>query len=142
MLWSADAGASIFDSVYEKKKPKKNQKYLIFEEKQKVEQGFNEIWTVITHDEKKKQILRNLQPFLIEFKKRIQASIHNFLYAKNQLVTEIGLLSNLIDTEILGKFLAEDVTKALLWIESKKHEKELSIESVFELQNQSSEFIK
>ena len=38
LLWSASTNSSLFNLSYVKKTPKKNQKYLIYEEQQKAQQ--------------------------------------------------------------------------------------------------------
>lgn len=135
LIWSANSGRSLFDLLHEKKKLKKNQKYLLYEEKQKSEQGLNDIWSTITPDENKKAILSAIQPILVEFKKNINNKIHEFLKVKNELLLEVTMLGNLIDNEILTKFYPEDLAKVLLWIDSKSDEKELSMTSVFDIKD-------
>ena len=69
-------------------------------------------------DEDKKKMLQVLQPFFVAAKNNIQKKINNFLMAKNELVTEVSLLANLIHNEILPKLWGTDISKALLWIET------------------------
>lgn len=134
LMWSAESGRSLFNSICEKKKPKKNQKYLIYEQKQKIEQGLNDIWSVITPDEDKKSFLVSIQPFLINFKQRVQTRVEGLLRAKNELVQEIKTLGNFLETQVVPKFWPRDVARLMLWVDSKKHEKELSTLLVFGVQ--------
>jgi len=135
LLWSAKSGKSLFDSVYEKKRTKKNQKYLIHEQKQKTQQELNDIWSVIAPDEKKKAFLVSIQPIVIEFKKQVQDKVKEFIEAKNRLMLEISKLRYYLDSEVINNFSVRDMAKVLLWIESKKHEKELSATQVFEIKD-------
>lgn len=135
LMWSAESGRSLFDQLYEKKKPKKNQKYLIYEEKQKTQQGLNDIWSIIAPSEEKKGFLASIQPILIEFKKRLQIRVHEFMKVKNELMLEISMLGNYLDAEVVNKFWTQDIAKILLWIDSKKHEKELSPVAVFGIED-------
>eukprot|EP00826_Nyctotherus_ovalis_P040361 TRINITY_DN3975_c0_g1_i5.p1 TRINITY_DN3975_c0_g1~~TRINITY_DN3975_c0_g1_i5.p1 ORF type:complete len:495 (-),score=165.75 TRINITY_DN3975_c0_g1_i5:23-1507(-) len=135
LLWSAESGRSLFDPLYEKKKPKKNQKYLLYEEQQKSQQGLNDIWSVISPDEEKKSFLAKIQPKLIDYKKKIEMRVHSFMKVKNELMLEIAMLGNYVDTEVTSKLWVQDVGRGLLWIESKKHEKELSSVEVFGIED-------
>lgn len=131
LLWSSGTNTSLFDSGYEKKKPKKNQKYLIYEEQKKIEQGLNDIWSIIEPDEWKKKTLSYIQPQFIKAKESLTRKVHEFLAAKNALLGEVTAVTKLVQNEIWPKFWPTDVAKGMLWAESKKHEKELSVELLF-----------
>eukprot|EP00826_Nyctotherus_ovalis_P048492 TRINITY_DN5720_c0_g7_i1.p1 TRINITY_DN5720_c0_g7~~TRINITY_DN5720_c0_g7_i1.p1 ORF type:complete len:380 (-),score=103.80 TRINITY_DN5720_c0_g7_i1:101-1240(-) len=133
LIWSAESGRSLFDPIYEKKKHKKHQKYLLYEQKLKIEEGLNDIWLIINPDEDKKSFLASIQPFLINFKQRIQAKVEKLFKAKNELMQEIGTLGNFLETRVVPKFWSHDVAKFILWVDSKKHEKELSTVTAFGL---------
>jgi len=135
LIWSAKSGTSLFDQLYEKKKYKKNQKYLIYEEELKSQQGLSDIWSVVTPDEEKKSFLVNIQPTLMRAHERVGMRIHQFIRVKNELMLDIGMLGNYLDSEVIPKFWPRDVAKIMLWIDSKKHEKELSSTSVFKIED-------
>jgi len=133
LLWSASENTSLFDSQFEKKKPKKNQKYLIYEEKKKIEQGLNDVWSVIEPEDWKRKILMMMQPNIIKSKENIKKKVFEFLKAKNELLLEINKMSNIVHNEVFPKFWPQDIARTELWIHSKKHEKELSVSSLFDI---------
>lgn len=134
-LWSAESNQSLFDFSLEAIKPKKNQKYLIYESKQKIEQELNHIWSLLNCTACEQEILTRIQPLLIASKKTVKNKLQNFLNAKDELLREISTLGNLIDRELLQKFHEIDIAKILLWIESNKFEKKFSIASLFNMKS-------
>ena len=135
LLWSAGTSSSLFDLGYDKKRTKKNQKYLIHEEKQKIEQGLNDIWLYIKPEEWKKKALSIIQPAFIKAKENIQKKVHDLLRAKNELLAEVSGLGALIQNELWAKFPPSDIAQTILWVASKKHERELSVVPLFGIQH-------
>ena len=124
---------SIFTDKYEKRNTKKNQKYLIFEEKQKIEQGLNDIWSIINTTEEKKAALAYTRPIFVKCQERIKEKVLGLLKAKNELLAEVGVLGEIIEKEVFTRFWPKDIGKGLMWLESKKNESELSSVSIFDI---------
>jgi len=117
-MWSACSDSSLFDGNFDLKKHKKNHKYLIYETEMKMQEKWNEIWKFVGHDDIKKHILADLQPAIVECKNKISNKIHEFLKVKRELQDECNKIENLINNEILSKFLPSEVAKTVLWLET------------------------
>lgn len=133
MLWAAKSQASLIEKLHDTKKPKKNQKYLLYEEKQVTEHPLNSLWPILSLTEDNKHFLANVKPLVLEASSQLQAKTCSFLKAKEEFLLEVYKLGNLINANILPKLLPSDVAKALIWLESKKYEKELTVASLFEI---------
>lgn len=131
ILWAAESSQSLFESFAEDKRIKKNQKYLLYEEEQKAEHPLNTLWPMLSLSEEAKQVLFAVKPFVLESFALLQTKIITLLRIKEDFLLEVYKLGNIIDTKILPVIPPRELIKSLVWMESKKFEKEFSIVSLF-----------
>jgi len=132
VLWAAKSNASLLETFSDSKKPKKNQKYLIHAEKKKTDNPLNSLWSILNLSEEKKHFFVACRSLVIESFNHLQTKLHNLLTSKEDFLLEVYKLGSIINTGILPKLTINELAKSLLWVESNKCEKELSLASLFE----------
>lgn len=132
VLWTAKSNTSLLESFSDSKKPKKNQKYLIYEEKQKADHPLNALWPLLNLSEEKKTFFLACKSLIIDSFNQLQAKLNALLTSKEDFLLEVYKLGSIINTAILPKLSINELAKSLLWVEAKRYEKELSLALLFE----------
>lgn len=109
-LWSAESNSSLFNfsggkivrKETEKKKPKEN--------------FWDNIWNIVHLNKQKKESLVNLQPPLTKLRARIQASVKDFLEAKDHLLEVAKDIADVIQNKVLLIFQYKKTLKMIRWI--------------------------
>lgn len=134
ILWSAFNSEGLFGLTQDLKKPKKNQKYLIFKDKEENENSVNSIWLTIKPDHMKQNFLNSLRPIFIELKDQIQAKVNNLNKAQEELLEKVFTFGNVLENQLMKEVFPKDIAKVMLWINSNKYEEAFGGISLFNME--------